>query len=497
MKKIGLFFIWMSALLPMMLYGNNNDPRAEHPIRVVCVGNSITSGIGCSSEAAAWPAQANKLLGSRYAVSNCGVSGTTMFKRSNYPYWITSQFKRAKSLDPQILIIALGNNDSSARRWNVLKNEFKSDYLDMIKEFRQGGKNPIVYVCIPPPLFGPSKAAQDAVLINELAPLIREVAQEVGAYVIDLHQPLIGMGEHFPDNVHPNDSGALLIAQIIYDSIRKTQIIEPRLSVQKGTVHNKTVALVKEGGTVIFKPEPKSGVWTWNGPDGFTSNERVVTLKGVKKGGVYTAVHTDKEGRRSVLNFLVSIDGRKAGVITANVRNKDGKLLDTNSVITNPGTTLTLIPQVDASNGSGIWSWKGPNKFFACTREIRLDTLVPEQSGKYVVTFTDNDGNQSWLDFFVTVKGELLCPDLVPYVNMNGKWGSMSEVEVKEGQSVTLGPQPLNGQWTWKGPDGFTSNQREVVISNFNSRKSGEYIGTFTNAAGCKVELIITLRLKQ
>lgn len=495
MKKLGTLLWGMFVLLSGMVYGNNKEPRSEQPIRVACVGNSITSGIGCSSEAAAWPAQVNKLLGSRYAVTNCGVSGTTMFKRSNFPYWITSQFKRAKNLNPQILIIALGNNDSSARRWNVLKGEFKSDYLDMIKEFRRGGKDPIIYLCIPAPLFGPSKAAQDAVVVNELAPIIREIAHETGAYVIDLHQPLVNAGKYFPDDVHPNDSGALLIARVIYDNISKAQIINPHLSVKKGEAYNKTVAAVEEGGRVSFAPTPKNGIWNWSGPDGFHSDNRVVSLENVKKGGVYTAVHTDKEGRRSVLNFLVSIKGRKAGFITANIRNKDGELLNTNTVTTNPGTTLTLIPQIEAATGT--WTWSGPNNFFACTREISLNTLLPKQSGKYVATFTDNDGNQSWRDFFVTVEGELFCPDVVSYINMNGKWESTCEMEVKEGQSVTFGPQPLNGQWTWEGPDGFTSNRREVTVKNFNSRKAGEYIGIFTNAAGCKVELIITLRLKQ
>lgn len=69
-------------------------------------------------------------------------------------------------------------------------------------------------------------------------------------------------------------------------------------------------------------------------------------------------------------------------------------------------------------------------------------------------------------------------------------------MEVKEGQSLSFGPHPFNGEWIWKGPDGFNCDRREASVSNFNSQKAGEYIGTFTNAAGCKAELIITLKLK-
>lgn len=504
------FLILMFVLLPVACSSSNDVmaeqaepqlpisepiPKAEQPIRIVCVGNSITAGFGSTSEATAWPAQANKLLGSRYAVSNCGVSGTTMFRNSNAPYWKTSRFVNAKKLDPQILIIALGTNDADPWRWNTLKNEFKPDYLDMVKEFRKGGKDPIIYVCFPPPLFGSAKAAQNAVVEEELIPLIKEIAQEIGARVIDFHSPLLSASKQFPDDIHPDDAGALFMAQIAYDNIRKAQIIEPHISVKKGVINNETVVTVEEGGTVVFEPKPESGTWSWRGPDGFSSYDRVVTLDNVRKGGVYTAVYTDERGRRSVLNFLVSMKGGKSQFIIANIQNKDGEWLKTNTISTNPGTTVKLSPQLKETNGA--WTWSGPDGFFACTREICLEILTSAQSGKYSVTYTDNEGNQSQSDFLVTVEGKVICPNLIPYISINGKWEMTSVMEVEEGQNVTFGPHPFNGQWAWEGPDGFTSNRREATVRNFNSCKAGEYIGTFTNAAGCKVELIITLRLKQ
>lgn len=126
-----------------------------------------------------------------------------------------------------------------------------------------------------------------------------------------------------------------------------------------------------------------------------------------------------------------------------------------------------------------------------------MDTLTPTQAGEYIVTYTDKEGSQSRSSFFVTVEGEVVCPDLIPYININGKWQSTDVMEVKEGQSLSFGPHPFNGEWIWKGPDGFNCDRREASVSNFNSQKAGEYIGTFTNAAGCKAELIITLKLKK
>ena len=138
----------------------------------------------------------------------------------------------------------------------------------------------------------------------------------------------------------------------------------------------------------------------------------------------------------------------------------------------------------------------GPENFFAGTREVRLQTVLPTQAGKYIATYTDDYGRQSSIDFTIAVEGTTICPELISYINYGG-WKNVNEMEVKEGDSVTFGPHPSNGDWHWEGPDGFTSDRREATVSNFNSQKAGEYIGTFTNAVGCRVELTITLKLKK
>lgn len=90
----------------------------------------------------------------------------------------------------------------------------------------------------------------------------------------------------------------------------------------------------------------------------------------------------------------------------------------------------------------------------------------------------------------------MVCPDLISYINYGG-WKQVTEMEVKAGDNVSFGPHPSNGDWHWEGPVGFVSDRREAIISNFSVEKAGEYIGTFTNAAGCKVELFVTLKLKK
>lgn len=474
---------------------NESITRAQQPVRIVCVGNSITEGFGNTCQEKAWPGQLGKLLGSSYTVLNCGVSGTTMFKNSNAPYWNTDRFVKAKEADPQILIIALGTNDADPWRWNQLKKEFKADYLDMVAEFRQNGRNPIIYVCLAPPLFGPEKAPQNRMVEAELIPLVKEIAEDIGAYIIDFHQPLLGADKEFPDNVHPDDAGSALMAKIAYGKINETQIIKPHISVTKGEVVKESIAVVERSGTVTFKPEPEKGSWKWSGPQGFTSTDRVVQLENVQRGGIYTATYTDMAGNRSIINFLVSIKGEKGSIITPQVQDMQGRWAKSSFIRVNPGGNVTLAPQVETEK-EGSWAWTGPEGFFANTREVRLQTMLPAQAGKYTATYTDDYGRQSSLDFTIAVEGAIICPDLVPYISYGG-WKQASEMEVSIGDGVTLGPQPTNGDWHWEGPNGYTSDNREARITNFNSSKAGEYTGTFTNAAGCRDELTITLKVKK
>lgn len=506
-KRWSLLLSFTFCMLSTACSSNENSPkpptpqageavaRAQQPVHIVCVGNSITEGFGNTSQEKAWPGQLGKLLGSSYTVLNCGVSGTTMFKNSDSPYWNTDRFVKAKEANPQILIIALGTNDADPWRWNRLKEEFKPNYLDMVAEFRQNGKDPIIYVCLAPPLFGPDKAPQNQMVETELIPLVKEIAQEIGAYIIDFHQPLLNASKEFPDNVHPDDAGSALMAQIAYSKIENTQVIQPSISVAKGEIIKETIALVEKGGTVIFKPEPAKGNWKWCGPQGFTSADRIVKLENVQRGGTYTAIYTDMAGHRSIIHFLVSIKGEQGSAITPQVQDMQGRWAKSSYIRVNPGGNVTLAPEVEKEK-EGSWAWTGPANFFAGTREVRIQTVLPTQAGTYTATYTDDYGRQNSIDFTLAVEGPTICPELVPYINYNG-WKNVSEMEVKEGDSVTFGPHPSNGDWHWEGPNGFTTDRREATVSNFNSQKAGEYIGTFTNAAGCRVELIITLKLKR
>ena len=76
------------------------------PIRIACVGASITEGVGTSNpKVTGYPSQLGAILGTTYVIGNFGNSGSTMSKSSDHPYWTTPQFKASQDFKADIVVI--------------------------------------------------------------------------------------------------------------------------------------------------------------------------------------------------------------------------------------------------------------------------------------------------------------------------------------------------------------------------------------------------------
>jgi lysophospholipase L1-like esterase len=188
--------------------------------KIACVGNSITFGYGLNDrEHQCYPSVLQSLLGSGHTVMNFGTNGCTMLKRGNKPYWDDINFKASTDFDADIVIIMLGTNDAKPFNWSH-KDEFASDYLSLIEHYRKSGAK--VYVAVPAPVYGQGNFSIDpAILSNEVVPLIRKIAVDANAPVIDIFNALSSKPDYFPDTVHPNAEGASLIAKTILEAISK------------------------------------------------------------------------------------------------------------------------------------------------------------------------------------------------------------------------------------------------------------------------------------
>jgi acyl-CoA thioesterase-1 len=208
MKKIIRLVVMLGLSTPFVL-------AQPGPLRVACVGNSITHGGGGDSS---YPAQLGGLLGNHYEVRNFGVGGSTLLKKGDSPYWNEPALSRAIEYDPHIIIILLGTNDSKQQNW-IYREEFIPDYIDFVEEFRTGGADPQIYVGNPPPVFTEGLEINARVIREEIVPLMDFIRSVTHTCSIDFYEGMLGHGDLFPDAVHPNPAGFELMAGIAADSI--------------------------------------------------------------------------------------------------------------------------------------------------------------------------------------------------------------------------------------------------------------------------------------
>ena len=192
--------ILLLALLSIM------TASAAEPIKVACVGDSITQGVGAKS-GQSYPAQLQALLGDGYKVGNFGVSGRTLLKQGDFPYWKENKYKAALAMEPAIVIIMLGTNDTKPQNWKF-EAEFAADYRELVKSFQSLKSQPKVFVCRPVPVPGKGNYGINEENIQKEIPRVDALAKELGCGVIDMHAALEKFPEMLPDRVHPNTAGA-------------------------------------------------------------------------------------------------------------------------------------------------------------------------------------------------------------------------------------------------------------------------------------------------
>ncbi len=196
------------------------DPsRYEGKIRVACIGDSITYGAGIEDrESHSYPAVLGQLLGERFEVRNFGVSGATLLKNGDHPYWTQPEFEAATRFGPDVVIIKLGTNDSKPQNWKR-SAEFARDLTDMLVHFERLPSRPRIWLCLPVPAYEERWGINDDVIGRQVIPLIVQVADKKHVPVIDLYDALSGRPDLFPDKIHPDAAGAKRMAQTIRDAL--------------------------------------------------------------------------------------------------------------------------------------------------------------------------------------------------------------------------------------------------------------------------------------
>ena len=194
------------------------------PIKVACVGDSITAGYLASNASFAYPGRLQAQLDAKfgagsYLVSNFGAGGATLQKRADSPYWNRTQFAQWVNGTYDIVIMMLGTNDAKAvpvSNWppacsaphpTAESCAAVKDYLSLIKlaaSLGVGGKTPLLAIMTPPPFWRNGSYGMNNVILNDVMPkLVPQIASAAGLPPpIDIFTALGGTSDwrsSFPD----------------------------------------------------------------------------------------------------------------------------------------------------------------------------------------------------------------------------------------------------------------------------------------------------------
>ncbi len=197
--------------------------------------------------------------------------------------------------------------------------------------------------------------------------------------------------------------------------------------------------------------------YSWTGPDGFTSsvqNPIIFNFQSNQTGTYYVTV-TSSTGCTGTSS--VSVTSSPSLIVTA-------------SATPNPicsGGTLNL-----GVTAGDSYSWTGPDGFTSNIQNPLITNIQTNQSGTYFVTVTSSSGCTGTSSVSVTVNP-------VPPATVTATPNPLCA-----GETLNLGTTS-GASYSWTGPDGFTSNVQNPVISDIQTSQSGTYAVTVTSSAGC------------
>uniref|UniRef100_A0AB33IXB6 GDSL-type esterase/lipase family protein n=1 Tax=Prevotella sp. GTC17254 TaxID=3236794 RepID=A0AB33IXB6_9BACT len=213
-QKILLLLVLLTTFLSSI--------EARRPIKVACVGNSITFGYGIKDrEHDSYPAQLQALLGTNYEVRNFGKSGATLINRAYRPYTAQAEYHQALDFKADMVIIHLGVNDTDPRAWPNYSDDFIKDYRALIDSFRVANPKCKVWICRLTPISDRHSRFKSGTRDwhQQIQKRIERIAKTANVGLIDLHAALYNRPDVLPDGLHPNAEGAGLIARKVYTAI--------------------------------------------------------------------------------------------------------------------------------------------------------------------------------------------------------------------------------------------------------------------------------------
>lgn len=221
--------LWSLSLLELTLALLICQPPARAqsatPIRVACVGDSITEGNANPEHLTnSWPLILGRLLEEhapgRYEVQNFGLSGATALRAGSRPYWDQAVFPASQAFQPNLVVINLGTNDAHPRNWSEHGESFAKDYLGLVTTYQGLDSKPRLWLSNLTQIY-PHYGAFEVSGANRqrVEEVIDATAASSELPVIDFANPTSGVPQLFPDGLHPNTAGNELMAMAVFRAL--------------------------------------------------------------------------------------------------------------------------------------------------------------------------------------------------------------------------------------------------------------------------------------
>lgn len=197
----------------------------DEPVRVACVGDSITEGTANPDHAEnSWPQILGRLLEAEfpggYVVGNFGRSGATALQAGSRPYWNEDVFAGGLDFAPSVVILNLGTNDAAPRNWTDHGQHFERDLTLLVETYRDLDLQPRILLTHLTPFHAPHPEAEARVPLRaEVEATLAKLAELYGLELVDLGAGLVGHPELLPDGVHPNTAGNEVLARAAFTAL--------------------------------------------------------------------------------------------------------------------------------------------------------------------------------------------------------------------------------------------------------------------------------------
>lgn len=206
---------------------------------------------------------------------------------------------------------------------------------------------------------------------------------------------------------------------------------------------NQNLQLTSSGGNI----------YSWTGPSNFISNQQNPTINGVlaANSGIYNL---------SVTSGTCQHD------TTINV------IVNPLPIITASGSTVCVGSPIQlTSSGGNIYSWNGPNLFLSNQQNPSIANAQTIMSGNYFVISIGVNGcsNAAVAQVVVNSPIQVVASNNTPICQG-------STINLSSSQPATI----------WSGPNTFSSNQQNPIITNSQITMSGIYTAIATDINGCQ-----------